>query len=98
MVTSDSWNLSFKMHLIRRTGIKKPKPRNPKYRQEVLAPPEPQAFRTAAWSPRRTTYRDSPPFCGSGCTHSFPSKPEGQEGAMARRAISHTRGHSSALA
>lgn len=60
-------------------------------------PPKPQASRTAAWGPPRGTHRDSPPLYGSGCTHSFPSKPEGQEGPTTGRATSHTRGHSSAL-
>lgn len=83
MVTSDSWNLSFEMHLLRRTGIKKPKPRNPKYRMcgcqaGGAGCPRTPGLQAHCPGPTGDTQGQPSPL-RSGCTHSFPSKPEGQE-------------------
>ena len=80
MVTSDSWNLSFKMHLIRRTGIKKTQTKKPKVQAGGAGSPRTPGLQDSCLEP---TEDNTQGLCGSGCTHSFPSKPEGQEGAMA---------------
>lgn len=88
---------------VRRTGIKKPKPRNPT--QDVGLPGQrrwpgplnPRPPGQATWGPphraHQTGRRDSPAGRGPGCTCSLPSGPEGREGAAAGRAPGHTRAH-----
>lgn len=88
MVTSDSWDLSFKMHLCTENWHQKNQTKKPKAQDVWLlgqkcwpAPSNPRAPGRVTWGPRSKDTGDSPALHRSGYTRSFPSEPEEQEGA-----------------